>query len=151
MPAHLSAVLTAIWLALSISSALVVIFNMSLCRHHHPISITSVGWPSTTSYRAPVGMVLYHALGRATPGIEKSEAPMLQVGLFGATQRGTGCALGDFFVCSPHLLSLISLGSPSRFSRSRQREGVDCTTESSQRCRPTRYRCSRTSSACLAS
>lgn len=96
MPAHWSGALPAIWLTLSVLSAVLVIFDLFLGGHRQPMAIMSIVWPLTMLYWGPVGLIFYYGFGRATPNVSKREAPMWQATFLGATHCGAGCALGDF-------------------------------------------------------
>jgi hypothetical protein len=96
MPAHWFAAVPAVWLTLSILSAVLVVFDIFFGGHRQPMAIMSVVWPLTMLYWGPVGLIFYYGFGRATPNVSKGEAPMWQATFLGATHCGAGCALGDF-------------------------------------------------------
>ncbi len=88
--------LPAIWLTLSVMSALVVVFDMWLADHRQKMAIMSVVWPLTMLYWGPLGLFFYFSFGRATRDENKPDPPMWKATFLGATHCGAGCALGDF-------------------------------------------------------
>ncbi|MDR5752895.1 MULTISPECIES: DUF4396 domain-containing protein [unclassified Caballeronia] len=90
------AMLPAIWLTVSLVSALVAVFDIWFAGHHQKMAIMSVVWPLTMLYWGPIGLLFYFSFGRRGSDKQDHEPPMWQASFLGATHCGAGCALGDF-------------------------------------------------------
>jgi hypothetical protein len=86
--------LSAIYVPLSIASALLVVADIYLGGRRQHMAIMEAVWPLTMLYWGPVGLLFYAWLGRGLAGHDNP--PMWQATSKGATHCGAGCALGDF-------------------------------------------------------
>lgn len=100
MPLLSASTFSSAWLALSLASACVVAWDVTLGGHRQKMAIMSVVWPLTMLYWGPVGLALYFSFGRqqqrAIAHIQQDEPLMWRAAFLGATHCGAGCALGDF-------------------------------------------------------
>ncbi len=97
--------LAAIYVPLSVASAILVAADIVLLGRRQTMGIMDAVWPLTMLYWGPAGLVFYAWFGRAAPhgavqppgahGAHGSQ-PMWQATFKGATHCGAGCALGDF-------------------------------------------------------
>ncbi|MBE7209903.1 MAG: DUF4396 domain-containing protein [Gluconacetobacter diazotrophicus] len=96
--------LAAVYVPLSIASALLVLGDILVLRRRQPMAIMDAVWPLTMLYWGPPGLVFYGWFGRAPArpasghggDHDHGNEPMWQATFNGATHCGAGCALGDF-------------------------------------------------------
>jgi hypothetical protein len=86
--------LSAVYVPLSIASALLVLADIYVLGRRQAMGIMEAVWPLTMLYWGPVGLLFYAWFGRGMGGEE--DPPMWQATFKGATHCGAGCALGDF-------------------------------------------------------
>ena len=103
MPPAWLQTLSAIYVPLSIASALLVLGEIFLAGRRKPMGIMDAVWPLTMLYWGPLGLVFYFWFGRGRKpqsdpggGGKQDGKPMWQATFSGATHCGAGCALGDF-------------------------------------------------------
>lgn len=100
MPPAWLQTLSAIYVPLSIASAVLVLADIFLLGRRQRMAIMEAVWPLTMLYWGPVGLIFYFWFGRGMKrhgeGGGHDERPMWQATFNGATHCGAGCALGDF-------------------------------------------------------
>ncbi len=101
MPPNWVQALAAIYVPLSILSALLVLADIFLAHRRQPMAIMDAVWPLTMLYWGPLGLIFYAWFGRAMPpqpghDHHHADKPMWQATFSGATHCGAGCAAGDF-------------------------------------------------------
>lgn len=95
MPPSWIQTFAAVYVPLSVASALLVLADIFLLGRRQHMAIMDAVWPLTMLYWGPVGLVFYAWFGRAGT-MHGEHAPMWQSTFKGATHCGAGCALGDF-------------------------------------------------------
>ncbi len=100
-------VVAAVFLAVSLTSAIVVIADVLLAGHRQAMWIMDVVWPVTALWAGPFGLYAYFRWGRAGERSKVMEAkqhgeeppskrqPFAVLTGKGATHCGSGCTLGD--------------------------------------------------------
>jgi Domain of unknown function (DUF4396) len=97
-PAWLQSI-SAIYVPLSIASAILVIADIFLLGRRQNMLVMEAAWPLTILYWGPIGLLFYFWFGRsrfAGRGGKHAETPMWQASFNSAAHCGAGCALGDF-------------------------------------------------------
>ena len=84
--------IAAIWLGLSVLTALYVLADIFLLGNRQKMTIMEAVWPLTMLYWGPLGLPFYWRIGRAAT----DRKSFWQIVFGGATHCGAGCALGDF-------------------------------------------------------
>ncbi|HEX3881138.1 MAG TPA: DUF4396 domain-containing protein [Stellaceae bacterium] len=98
MPPQWVEVLAAVYVPLSVGSALVVLADIYLVGRRQKMAIMEAVWPLTVLYWGCAGLVFYFGFGRSSAAAsgERQDPPMAQAAFKGAAHCGAGCALGDF-------------------------------------------------------
>jgi len=99
---HWIETLGAIWVPLSVATALLVAIDILLLGRRQHMAIMDAVWPLTMLYWGPLGLVFYGWFGRAPRRMQHDHEghghgakPMWQSVFTGASHCGAGCALGD--------------------------------------------------------
>lgn len=89
-------ILSILFIVSALLTTLLVILDLRA--RPQPMWIMNLVWPLTTLYMGPIGLWMYHGIGRApTDGghHHHDDPPLWQSALKGATHCGAGCAVGD--------------------------------------------------------
>jgi len=97
MPPAWLKTLAAIYIPLSIASAILVSTDIFLLGRRQNMRIMEAAWPLTILYWGPIGLLFYYWFGSSrVAGGKHAETPMWQATFNSAAHCGAGCALGDF-------------------------------------------------------
>lgn len=97
MPPAWLKTLAAIYIPLSIASAILVSADIFLLGRRQNMRIMEAAWPLTILYWGPIGLLFYYWFGSSrVAGGKHAETPMWQATFNSAAHCGAGCALGDF-------------------------------------------------------